>query len=427
VTISVELRANATRNNLTVAILKAALIAAVNTSQEVATVTVAQLTTVALQVNTQASPDAYLMGVQASVCASHANGACEVRVVGTARRQLQTRRDSADETRRDSADEDADEETVVSAKEVGAGEAQSSDGDGHDRGPRPESGRSESDHGPPNSEGRPPVPAPKTGHSPGHAVPPGEEPSSSPLSSWASRAFSRAGGLWSATTGGLGGSRLGGFRLGGDTTGGRLEGTEEQGVAESEAATADGGPRARRLQTSGYLVTFEIGITPTASALLDTTVSPPVLVTALVTALGAALGSTPTVSSPAVTSTTATISFPRIGTSVDAAAALSSTLSSTALIATLAAILGVTASDLVITTSTIFPPGAPPSSPPQPPPPSPPPYTSVRTAACDACTCRNGQYDDALCMGGCTWQTDTLRRICRNLDPRAPQFVPTGR
>ena len=418
-TISVELRANATRNNLTVAILKAALIAAVNTSQEVATVTVAQLTTVALQVNTQASPDAYLMGVQASVCAPHANGACEVRVVGTARRQLQTRRDSADE--------DADEETVVSAKEVGAGEAQSSDGDGHDRGPRPESGRSESDHGPPDSEGRPPVPAPKTSHSPGHAVPPGEEPSSSPFSSWASRAFSRAGGLWSATTGGLGGSRLEGSRLGGDTTGGRLEGTEEQGVAESEAATADGGPRARRLQTSGYLVTFEIGITPTASALLDTTVSPPVLVTALVTALGAALGSTPTVSSAAVTSTTATISFPRIGTSVDAAAELSSTLSSTALIATLAAILGVSASDLVITTSTIFPPGAPPSSPPQPPPPSPPPYTSVRTAACDACTCRNGQYDDALCMGGCTWQTDTLRRICRNLDPRAPQFVPTGR
>ena len=398
---SVELRPNATRNNLTVAILKAALIAAVNTSQEVATVTVAQLTTVALQVNTQASPDAYLMGVQASVCAPHANGACEVRVVGAARRQLQPRPDSADE--------DADEETDASAKEVGAGEAQSSDGD---------RGRSESDH----SEGRPPVPAPKMGHSPdhspGHAVPPGEEPSSSPISSWASRVFSRAGGLWSATSGG------------------RLEGTEEQGKAESEAAAADEGPRraadggprsTRRLQTSGYSITFEISITPTASALLDTTVSPPVLVTALVTALGAALGSTPTVWSPAVTSTTATISFARFGTGADAAAVLSSTLSSNALIATLAAILGVSTSDLVITTSTIFPPGAPPSSPPQPPPPSPPPYTSVRTAACDACTCRNGQYDDALCLGGCTWQTDTLRRICRNLDPRSPQFVPTGR
>ena len=40
-----------------------------------------------------------------------------------------------------------------------------------------------------------------------------------------------------------------------------------------------------------------------------------------------------------------------------------------------------------------------------------------RRAECDACACvvgedGRGTFDQALCLGHCTWQTDMVRRVC---------------
>ncbi len=391
-TTSVALGANATKE-LTVDGLKATLIAAVNTSEQAASVLIQQATIVAIEVDAEASTESYLASVQASVCAN-ANGACEVRVVSARRRQLQ-----AQPVRGDAEDDERAADKTPG--EAGAGEAESV-GDGHDRGP-------------PDSDGRPPAPAPTAGPTPlaPTTVPPPSAPggegaaaaapaASSSSSSWVSHAFSRVGRLWRSAASGRRREVGEGEEAGGGPA-------EEEGVARG----------ARRLQTSGYSITFEIIVTPSSGASLDTSASSSALVSALTTSLGNALGTTPTVATPAVTSTTATITFSQTGTSEDAAAALSTTLSSNALTSALAESLGVSASDLVVAAASIaFPPGAPPASPPPSPatpPPSPPPYSNVRSSACDACTCQSNLYNDALCLGECTWQTDMLRRICPNL------------
>ena len=173
----------------------------------------------------------------------------------------------------------------------------------------------------------------------------------------------------------------------------------------------------RRL-SEGYTITFEVLLTPESSSTLDTGQAN-ALAANLTSTLSEVLGTDVALATPVVTSTAATISFLQLGSTESASDALQTTLSSSEVTNAIASELGVSPSDIVVASATIsFPPRAPP---PPPPPPSPPPFTtSEASPACDACRCTPApgggfQFDEAACMGACTWDTDGLRSICANL------------
>lgn len=366
---SVQLQEAATAS-LSAGVLTAKLIAAVGSSADSSEVTIRQVTSLSVSLDAEPPAEAvYLPSVQSSVCGS--TSGCEVRVAST-RRQLLSHLLS-DRFRLEAADVAAEE--AAGAAEAGAGEA--------------------------------------TGHTMDRAAAVtgwwlARE------STWLGRAVSRALGRPLDANASFGDAE-------GSTNGSELHGREDNraGTPDDEE---EGREATRRLQGGGsYVITFEIVLTPTASDTLDTSVTATSLAATLAAALGSATGATATLNSPVVTATSATISFSQAGSSENAAAAASSTLASGVLTDSLASSLGVSASDVFITdVSFSFPPRAPPLTPPTTPaapPPSPPPYSEVRTSACDACRCNivagsNNWFDDNLCLGECTWQTEMLRRSC---------------
>jgi len=407
-TTRVQIAASAT-GGLTSTEFRAQLISAVNSTEDEADVVIEQVATLSVTLDAEVSESNYLAAVHSSVCGSSTG--CEVRVVGAARRQLgitsarpalgryeMGNGDDIGDTSNEQEGREYDGQSEIGAGEILIGEkaeaALISGGDSvdwHETEPEPM----------PNGE---------QGTVPGRTM----DRAAAKTGSWLGRTFTRVFGRRSdaasddfANVGGTAGARDGEMIT--------LESNQWQGTAFTRG-------HHRRL-SEGYAVTFEVVYMVSNDTALDSNV-PSDLSNTLTSALTSATGASVTGTTSIVTATTATVTFTQTGSTEDANAAVGSTLSTEALTNALASSLGVSASDLTVAAVTIsFPPRAPPSPPPpspSPPPPLPPPSTDMRITSCDECKCHlvpggANWYDESLCLGGCTWQTDMVRRACPHL------------